>query len=76
MFILQWKVGPGLMGEQGGESIHHVFADLEERHCCAANNNVEKLSRVMKEHHCSVYATPSRPSAELHRSRQHAAYLS
>ena len=29
-FIRKWLVGPGMMGEHGGESIHHLFNKLAE----------------------------------------------
>ena len=31
-FVRKWLVGPGMMGEHGGESIHHVFNKLGERY--------------------------------------------
>ena len=31
-FMRRWHVGPGMMGEYGGESIHHVFNLHGERY--------------------------------------------
>ena len=30
-FIQKWRAGPGLLGEHGGESIHHQFNQLKTR---------------------------------------------
>ena len=48
-FIRRWKIGFGLSGEQGAESIHKYF-NIVARNCHSTAGPVEKLRRVMKEH--------------------------
>ena len=39
----------GFIGEQGFESIHHQFNDLERQHS-ATRNELERLEQAVKEH--------------------------
>ena len=45
----KWKVGLGLMGEQGAESIHAHFNSLKRTYQ-AIPNGVDRLQYIMKEH--------------------------
>ena len=62
-FISQWRVGLGMMGEQGAESIHTVFNQLNRTYA-NITNKVAKLKSMMTEHHrqiCpenSIYRVP------------------
>lgn len=49
-WIEKWGVGLGMMGEQGAESIHSCFNGIEHSYLCMPNK-VERLLRVMQEHH-------------------------
>ena len=49
-FIRQWKVGLGLLAEQGAESIHTVFNQLERTYS-SMPNKVERLKSMVTEHH-------------------------
>ena len=46
-------VGFGVMGEQGIESIHHVFNDLHRSYACM-RSPVERLKRIVAEHHLQI----------------------
>ena len=48
-FIQRWKVGLGLMGEQGAESIHARFNQIERAYANMPNG-VDRLTATMKEH--------------------------
>ena len=48
-FIQQWRVGLGIKGEQGVESIHARFNALERMYN-NMNNRVERLNCIMEEH--------------------------
>ena len=48
-FLKMWKVGFGLLGEQGAESIHTVFNNLK-RVYGNIHNREEKLRLVTQEH--------------------------
>ena len=48
-FIKQWRVGLGLMGEQGAESIHTRFNQLERTYS-NMRNEVDRLKAIMEEH--------------------------
>ena len=50
-WISKWgRVGFGMMGEQGAESIHAEFNLIEQQHKNQCHNRVERLRRVMVEH--------------------------
>ena len=52
-FISVWKVGMGMLGEQGAESIHTVFNQLHRTYA-NINNRVERLKSMVTEHHRQV----------------------
>ena len=52
-FITKWKFGLGFMGEQGAESIHTSFNSIERAYL-GIPNKVERLLRVVQEHHLRV----------------------
>ena len=45
----KWKVGFGMMGEQGFESVHHNFNEIQKSYQNMPNP-VERMKRVMFEH--------------------------
>ena len=55
-WMQRWRVGSGLMGEQGAESIHAHIMTLEKRYNNIPNE-VEKLSYIFKEH--AIQSDPS-----------------
>lgn len=50
-WIRKWRVGFGMMGEQGAESIHASFNGIERSYACMIHNKVDRLKAVVKEHH-------------------------
>ena len=48
-FLQQWKVGLGMLGEQGAEGIHARFNQLERTYCNMANG-VERLRAMVADH--------------------------
>ena len=59
-WLEQWKVGLGLMGEQGAESIHALFNFLKRTYQ-PIPSEVERLKCIMKEHFVRI--APSNASA-------------
>ena len=59
-FIRRWKVGPGTMGEHGGESIHHQFNKLTQRFS-SIPHPATRCYHTLKEHLTAV--NPSLPAA-------------
>ena len=53
-FIHQWRVGLGMMGEQGAESIHARFNALERTYS-SITNSVERLKCMVCEHLRQIY---------------------
>ena len=49
-WVKQWRVGCGLMGEQGAESLHATFNN-SERSYNNMTNRVERLRVVLQNHH-------------------------
>ena len=49
-WLEKWKVGLGFMGEQGAESIHASFNNIE-RSYLNMPNKVDRLFRIVQEHH-------------------------
>ena len=49
-WLEKWKIGLGFMGEQGAESIHAAFNNIE-RSYLNMPNKVDRLFRVVQEHH-------------------------
>ena len=52
-FLRKWKVGLGLLGEQGGEEMHAFINSLKDR-VRGINNKEQKLRVLMKEQHTIV----------------------
>ena len=48
-FIQQWAVGLGMLGEQGAESIHARFNELQRTYNNMANG-VERLKAMVADH--------------------------
>ena len=48
-WMKRWKIGAGLMGEQGAESIHAHIGRLETTYCGIVNP-LQKLRYVFNEH--------------------------
>ena len=48
-FVRGWKVGPGMMGERGGETVHHLFYRLGERFANMQNPAVW-YKHMLKQH--------------------------
>ena len=49
----KWRVGCGLMGEQGAESLHASF-NHTERSFSSMKDRVERLKVVLKNHHLQI----------------------
>jgi hypothetical protein len=49
-FIKRHKVGLGFLGEQGAESIHNRFNQLQRQYCCVPNS-LKRFELMLKEHH-------------------------
>ena len=49
LWLQEWKVGFGLMGEQGAESIHAYFNSLGRTYCTMPER-VKRLKQMMVEH--------------------------
>ena len=49
-FLRKWRVGFGMLSEQGAESIHTVFNQLNRTYA-NIHNGVDRLRQVMTEHH-------------------------
>ena len=49
-FIHLWKVGLGLLAEQGAESIHATFNTLERTYCNMPNR-LDRLKSMVTEHY-------------------------
>jgi len=49
-WVIKYKTGFGLLGEQGVKSIHHEFNDLKRTYSCIQNKEELTLC-LMKEHH-------------------------
>ncbi len=48
-WMRRWRIGAGLMGEQGAESLHAHFMRLERTYQGIANE-VDRLKYIVKEH--------------------------
>ena len=59
-FVPKWKIGPGMMGEHGGESIYHQFNLLRNRFS-GIPEAASRSYHTLEEHHLTVY--PDCPSA-------------
>ena len=44
-FVPKWKVGPGMMGEHGGESIYHQFNLLRNRSAAFRKQHLDPTTR-------------------------------
>ncbi len=62
LWIEKWKVGLGLLGEQGAESIHAYFNGLRRTYQTMPDG-VQRLHQMMKEHfiHASPHNIYARP---------------
>ena len=58
-WMKQWQIGAGLMGEQGAESIHAHFQNLERTYA-GIPNAVKRMECIMKEHY--IETAPSTAS--------------
>ena len=64
-WIRKWKVGFGLLGEQGAESIHASFNALKRTHS-GIPDSLRRLKQMMVEHHLRVAPdnTTARPPVQ------------
>ena len=65
-FLGQWRVGFGMLGEQGAESIHAAYNNLK-RVYANVHDREEQLRLVTQEHHrrvCPLLQRQTRKSAE------------
>ena len=63
-FVPKWKVGPGMMGEHGGESIYHQFNLLRNRF----SSILEAASRsfhTIEEHHLTDCHSAPEPARKI-----------
>ena len=65
-FIRRWHVGPGMMGEHGGESIHHYFNKLGE--CYSSMRGASRLQHMLRQHLLRVH--PDLPQAPVPAKRK------
>ena len=49
LFVRQWTVGPGILGEHGGESIHSLFNQLAARFA-GIPAKLKRYEQMMKFH--------------------------
>ena len=66
-FIRKWHVGPGMIGEHGGESIHHLFNKLAERYSSMPHAH-SRLKHTLRQHLQSV--NPNLPDAPTRKRRK------
>ncbi len=70
-WVRRWRVGAGLMGEQGAESIHQHFMKLERTHQ-GIPSDVDRLKYIMREH--QLASDPSltclRPAAKQYYTKK------
>ena len=52
-WLRRWKVGFGLLGEQGAESIHAYFNSLKRTYC-GIPDKLKRLKQIMTEHHLHI----------------------
>ena len=52
-WLKEWKVGFGLLGEQGAESIHAHFNSLKRTYC-GIPDKLKRLKQMMVEHHLHI----------------------
>ena len=52
-WLRRWKVGFGLLGEQGAESIHAYFNSLKRTYC-GIPDRLKRLKQMMTEHHLHI----------------------
>ena len=52
-FIKKWKIGLGMYGEQGGESIHPEFNELRRIYSSVPSNK-DRVKFMMEQHHMKV----------------------
>ena len=50
----KWHWTPGFHGEQGAESIHRVFDQLERTYS-SVRNPKDQLRRIMEDHHLQIH---------------------
>ena len=52
-FIKKWKIGLGMYGEQGGESIHPEFNQLRKIYASVPSKK-DRLKLMLEQHHMKV----------------------
>ena len=53
-WMQQWHCSPGFHSEQGIESIHDVFNNLERTFACITSSK-EQMIKVLQEHHRQIH---------------------
>ena len=66
-WLQKWHAGFGMMGEQGAESIHADFNQLERNHSNLKHHRVERLKRVVNDH--LIRSSPSMVVLEPERKK-------
>ena len=62
-FIRKWRAGPGLLGEQGGESVHKEFV-LAARHASLRQRGIDRLLAALQEQHMQVHPSNVKKAPE------------
>ena len=65
-FARQWRVGPGILGEHGAESVHSVFNKLLARFA-SMPVAADRLKQVMKAHLLQANPATKPPPQPKHR---------
>ena len=70
--VKQWKVGCGLMGEQGAESLHAAF-NYTERAYSNMRERADRLKEVLQNHHLRILPVieAAQPGLIKRRRKQH-----
>ena len=63
-FIRKWRAGPGLLGEQGGESVHKEFNVLAARHASMRQRGIDRLLAALREQHMQVHPSNVKKAPE------------
>ncbi len=53
-WVRKWEIAPGMMGEQGAESVHAQFNRIELSYRIMIHNRVDRLKSVVKQHHLQI----------------------
>ena len=65
-WMKRWKVALEFHNEQGGESIHAKFNQLQRQFVCI-KDSLKRLELTIKEHHTQIQATNTQPPTKIMR---------